>query len=197
MSSLVNRPCLVKVYRVSTGTSLDAWPMGFSSSPLPLSARFRPVNEKWWPEDGRSSCLLSALLLSPNREKRPRFFGAGFGSSCRPTSSKPSSGTRSVLSLGRPCCMDDRGVARERRTSRECLASIDRRASSDCRGYVSAVISVMGDRAEMSYSCERGTKNTAFVGETYERSPVRIEALARDVERLGLRQETSVVGGCG
>jgi hypothetical protein len=69
-----------------------------------------------------------------------------------------------VLSLGRPCCMDDRGVARERRTSRECLTSIDRRASSDCRGYVSAVMSVMGDRAEMSCSRERGPQNVAFAG---------------------------------
>lgn len=145
------------VYRVSTGMSADGRPIGFSSSPFPLSARFRPVNEKWCPEDGRSSCLFSALLLSPNREKIPRFFaGTGFGSSFKPTSSNPSSGTRSVLSLGRPCCIDDRGVARERRTSRERLVSTERRASRDCRGYVSAVMSVTGDRAEISCACKRG-----------------------------------------
>ena len=145
-------------YRVSAGTSLDCRGIGFSSSPFPLSARLRPVNEKWCPADDLSSCLLSALLLlSPNREKIPRLFaGAGFGSSFKPTSSKPSSGTRSVLSLGRPCCIDERGVARERRTSRERRVSTDLLASSDWRGYVSAVMSVMGDRAEMSCSCERG-----------------------------------------
>ena len=34
-------------YRVSTGTSVDGRPIGFNSSPFPLSARFRPVSEKW------------------------------------------------------------------------------------------------------------------------------------------------------
>lgn len=37
--------------------------------------------------------------------------------------------------------------------------STDRLASSDCRGYVSAVMSVMGDRAEMSCTCERGLQS--------------------------------------
>lgn len=150
-------------YRVSTGRSIDCRGIGFNSSPFPLSARFRPVKEKWCPEDGLSSCLPSALLLlSPKREKIPRFFaGTGFGSSFKPTSSNPSSGTRSVLSLGRPCCIDERGVARERRTSRERRVSTDRLASSDCRGYVSAVMSVIGDRAEMSCTCKRSFRRRA------------------------------------
>jgi hypothetical protein len=57
--------------------------------------------------------------------------GCGFGSSFKPTSSNPSSGTCSWLSLWRGCCIDERGVARERRTSRERLVSTERRASSD------------------------------------------------------------------
>lgn len=136
--------------RVSTGASIDVRGIAFSSDPPPLSARFRPVNEKWWLDVGRSSCFLSSVwLLSPKRANRPRFFcGCGLGSSCKPTSSNLSSGTWSVLS--RCCCIDERGVARERRTSSDRLVSTDRRASRDWRGYVSPPMSVMGDRAEMS-----------------------------------------------
>ncbi|KAH4075717.1 hypothetical protein HBI70_006980 [Parastagonospora nodorum] len=119
--------------RVSTGTSVDGRGMGFNSEPVPLSARLRPVREKWWLDVGRSSVFFSsAWLLSPKREKRPRFFwGRGLGSSFNPTSSNPSSGTAGWSVLSRCCCIEERGVARERRTSSERRVSTDRRASSD------------------------------------------------------------------
>lgn len=47
--------------------------------------------------------------------------------------------------------MDERGVARERRASKERRVSMDLRASSDWRGYVSWTLSVIGERAEMSW----------------------------------------------
>jgi hypothetical protein len=158
--------------RVS-GTSVDVRDIGFSSEPAPLSARFRPVREKWWLDVGLSSSFLSSTwLLSPKRANRPRFFcGCGLGSSFNPTSSNLSSGTRSVLS--RCCCIDDRGVARERRTSRERLVSTDRRVSSDWRGYVSPPWSWMGDRAEMSCGVVSGMLNHIMALPAYKRPPVR------------------------
>jgi hypothetical protein len=39
--------CRERYDRDSTGTSVDGRAMGFSSAPPPLSARLRPVREKW------------------------------------------------------------------------------------------------------------------------------------------------------
>lgn len=151
-------------HELDTGTSALDRGIGFSSEPAPLSARLRPVKEKWWLEVGRSSCFLSSewLLLSPKRAKRPRFFcGCGLGSSFNPTSSNPSSGTAGWSVLSRCCCIEDRGVARERRTSRERRASMDLRASSDWRGYVSVVQSGIGDRAEISCATVSGVSGSS------------------------------------